>query len=121
MKNMDNEKMTELMISVCKSLTDEQKEKVKTSKKVKEMAECLGEMGVPLPNELMDSVTGGHDPSAQSVVLIDAIATAEAECKNCHKIFEYEYPWIGGMHDGPWNHPVPDYCPNCDPNVPRDR
>ena len=74
-----------------------------------------------IKDEELDKVTGGLDPSAQSEVLIDTIATAEAVCKKCGHTFTYEYPWIGGMHDGPWNHPVPDYCPNCAPNVMHDR
>lgn len=117
----ENRNSSEQTTNIPSGLTDEQKEDVKSRKDVNEPAERLGETGAPMPDELMEAVAGGVNVPAHTVVYIDAIATAKAECKNCHEVFEYEYPWTGGMHDGPWNHPVPDYCPKCDPNAPRDR
>ena len=117
----ENKNSSEQMTDILNGLTDEQKEKVKSCKDVNEPDKRNGELGTAMPDELMESVAGGLKASAQSEVLIDVIATATAECKKCHQVFEYEYHWVGGMHDGPWNHPVPDYCPKCDPNAPRDR
>lgn len=74
-----------------------------------------------LRDEDLEQVAGGLDPSAPTKVYIDAIATAEATCKRCGHSFTYKYYWQGGMHDGPWNHPVPDFCPNCDPNAEHER
>ena len=74
-----------------------------------------------LPDEELDAVSGGYKPTAQAEVLIDVITTADTVCKKCGKTFSYEYYWMGGMHDGPWNHPVPDLCPDCDPEVMHDR
>ena len=109
---MDNEKMTELMIGVCKSLTDEQKEKVKSCKNVNELAKCLGEMGVPLPNELMDAVSGG----AEMVQLpMDCIAWGTATCKSCGRPFSFPYYYnmvLDGHKDGAIY--APDLCPNCE-------
>ena len=41
------------------SLTDEQKEKAKACKSMDELTALAGQMGVELPDELLDSVAGG--------------------------------------------------------------
>ena len=51
--------MKELLKNLMNSLTDEQKEKAKTCKDLNELTACLGEMGVSLPDELLDAVAGG--------------------------------------------------------------
>ena len=111
MKNMDNEKMTELMISVCKSLTDEQKENVKSCKNVNELAECLGEIGVALPDELMEAVAGG----VMAYQPISGYMWAKTTCKSCGEPFWYQYYYnmvLDGHEDGgPYK---PDLCPNCE-------
>ena len=117
----ENKNLSEQMTEILNGLTDGQNEKAKDRKDVNEPAERIGEMGVSLSDDQLEAVAGGDNKVAQTEVFMDVIATAEAECKNCHKIFQYEYHWSGGLHDGPWNHPVPDYCPKCDPNVPHDR
>lgn len=51
--------MSDLLKSVVKGLNDEQKEKVKACKSPDEVIACLGELGVELPDELLDAVAGG--------------------------------------------------------------
>ena len=46
-----------------KYLTDEQKEKVKACKSPDEIIALLGEMGVELPDKLLDAVAGGAGDS----------------------------------------------------------
>ncbi len=57
---MENEKLSEQMIKVLNSLTDEQKEKAKACKDMNELTALLGQMGVELPDELLDAVAGGY-------------------------------------------------------------
>ena len=52
-------KLNEMLEKICASLTDEQKEKVKDCKDVNEFISALGEMGVALPDELLEAVAGG--------------------------------------------------------------
>jgi len=112
MKNMDNEKMNELIIGVCKSLTDDQKEKAKDCKDVNELAKCLGEMGVALPDELMEAVAGGAEMLYQP---ISGYMWAETTCKRCGDPFWYQYYYnmvLEGHKDGgPYK---PDFCPKCE-------
>ena len=54
-RNMPNEKMAELL----NGLTGEQKEKVKACKTVDELTSLLSGLGVALPDELLDNVSGG--------------------------------------------------------------
>lgn len=56
---MENKNLSEQIAKVLSGLTDEQKEKVKACKGLDEIAACLGEMGVALPDELLDGVAGG--------------------------------------------------------------
>ena len=56
---MDTEKMTELLKGLVGSLTDEQKEQAKACETVDELLALLGQMGVELPDELLDDVGGG--------------------------------------------------------------
>ena len=56
---MENEKLNEILGKVYASLTDEQKEKAKDCKDVNEFISALGEMGVALPDELLEAVAGG--------------------------------------------------------------
>ncbi len=56
---MDNKELSELLGRVIASLTDEQKEKVKGCETVDQLMAKLSEMGVELPDELLDQVGGG--------------------------------------------------------------
>ena len=56
---MENQEMKELLGNVIASLSDEQKEKVKACETVDQLMGQLGEMGVELPDELLDLVGGG--------------------------------------------------------------
>lgn len=57
-KNIDS-KLQEALKGFWESLTDEQKEKAKGCKNLKELTALLGGMGVALPDELLDEVAGG--------------------------------------------------------------
>ena len=66
----NNKKLAELVKKVCDSLTDEQKEKIKDVKDVGELLKALGEMGIELPDELLEAVSGGQlPPSPVQIVL----------------------------------------------------
>ena len=56
---MEEKKLIALLRDAFHTLNDEQKEKAKACKDVNELTECLGEMGVALPDELLDAVAGG--------------------------------------------------------------
>ncbi len=56
---MENKNLSEQMAEILNSLTDEQKEKVKACKDVSELTALLGEMGIALPDELLDAAAGG--------------------------------------------------------------
>ena len=57
--NMD-EKTKEALKSVYNNLTDEQKEKAKACKTYEEIMNFAGEEGIELPDDLVDSVSGGY-------------------------------------------------------------
>lgn len=65
---MDSEKLNELLKGIWESLTDEQKEKAKGCKNLKELTALLGGMGVALPDELLDAVVGGLTIRGKQVV-----------------------------------------------------
>ena len=56
---MENNKRNESLERVIASLTEEQKEKVAACKDMNELTALLGELGVELPDELLDDVGGG--------------------------------------------------------------
>ena len=56
---MEDNKRNELLEGLMGSLTDEQKEKTKDCKDMKEFIVRLGETGVELPDELLGEVSGG--------------------------------------------------------------
>ncbi len=51
--------LNEALKGIWDSLTDEQKEKAKACRSMDELAALAGQMGVELPDELLDSVAGG--------------------------------------------------------------
>ena len=59
---MDIEKSSELLGSIMDTLTDEQKEKVKACKDDKELMDLLAREGVELPDEALNSISGGGCP-----------------------------------------------------------
>lgn len=67
---------------------------MKACKDLKKLTACLGEMGVELPDELLDAASGGDNKTAHTAAYIDTTTTATTECKNCHRIFETS---IGGQ------------------------
>ena len=81
----------------------------------------LSDEGIELPEAQLGAVAGGLSPVPNTGNYIDAWTSAEAVCTKCGRTFTYWYYWLGGMHDGPWNHPVPELCPTCDPNVKKER
>ncbi len=58
---MEDNKRNESLERVIASLTEEQQEKVKACKDMDELTALLGELGVELPDELLDDVGGGLD------------------------------------------------------------
>ena len=56
---MENKAFEELLESVIKGLTDEQKKKAEACKDVNELIALLGKLGVDVPDKLMDAVAGG--------------------------------------------------------------
>ena len=57
---MENKDLNEQMTELVNGLTDEQKEKIKACKDLDELTALLGEMGVELPDELLNEVPGGY-------------------------------------------------------------
>ncbi len=58
---MEENKFDELLAGVLGTLTDEQKEQAKACESVDQLMKLLGELGVELPDELMDEVGGGFN------------------------------------------------------------
>ena len=85
----ENEKMDPKVLLALKgvydSLTDEQKEKAKNCKDVNELISALSEMGVALPDELLNAVTGGASYSYNSkkkcweIILKDGRSVIESD------------------------------------------
>ena len=61
---MEDNKLNESLERVIASLTEEQKEKVAACKDMNELTALLGELGVELPDELLDDVGGGFNLGA---------------------------------------------------------
>ena len=76
--NMD-EKTKEALKEIYENLTDEQKEKVKTCKDMDELMKLAGEWGMELPDELVDTVSGG------------------VSCDKCPDVEWYEFYTLWGM------------------------
>lgn len=57
---LENKNLSEQMAEILNSLTDEQKEKAKACKTPEELTGLLGELGVELPDKLLDAVAGGQ-------------------------------------------------------------
>jgi len=72
----------------------------------------LGEMDVELPDELLDTVTGGYHPRYEPMRGI--WVKAEAVCTRCQHPFTYWYWW--GEFGQSQCHNVPQLCPTCDPS-----
>lgn len=56
---MKKQKLNEMLKGIYDALTDEQKEKAKACKTIDELTALLGEMGIALPDELLDAAAGG--------------------------------------------------------------
>lgn len=106
---MEDKKLCEMFNKVLDSLTDEQKEKAKDCNNVKELCDVLSKMGVALPDELLEAVSGGGGPYPGRT---GVLASATSVCKKCGKPFSYFYFWTS-FGDSPDNHVVPLYCDKC--------
>ena len=65
-----NEKMKEALKNIYDNLTDEQKEKAKACKTNEELMDFAGKEGIELPDDLVESVSGGlgllhHHPDGE--------------------------------------------------------
>ena len=58
-ENKRANELNEALKGMWDSLTDEQKEKAKACKSMDELTVLAGQMGVELPNEMLDAVAGG--------------------------------------------------------------
>ena len=58
---MENNTLNDILERLVASLTEEQKEKVKDCQDLNELTARLGELGVELPDELLDDVGGGFN------------------------------------------------------------
>ncbi len=58
-ENKNASELNKALEGLWESLTDEQKEKAKACKSMDELTALAGQMGVELPDELLDSVAGG--------------------------------------------------------------
>ena len=56
---MDSKKTAEILKEIREHLPDEQKEKTKDCKTADELVSLLSELGVDLPDELLEAVSGG--------------------------------------------------------------
>ena len=56
---MEEKRIAESLNGIWDSLTDEQKEKAKACKTMDELIKLAGEEGIELPDEMLDSVSGG--------------------------------------------------------------
>ena len=112
---MENEKLNELLGKVYASLTDEQKEKAKDCKDVNEFISTLGEMGVALPDELLDAVAGGTNAVHRPM---EGLVWGKATCKRCGDTFGYQYYYNICLNvygeNGTQKQDRPDYCPKCE-------
>lgn len=96
---MDQQKMKELVMNLMHSLTSEQKEKVKACKNLNELTKCLGEMGVALPDELLDAVAGGVTMDE----FLCAVFQREWEIEQREHIDMYDFQGQQNAYDRAWN------------------
>lgn len=88
---MDESKMTELnkaLEGMWDSLTDEQKTKVKECQSMDELTALAGEVGVELPNEMLDAVAGGYSTGSYGYRAVSATQSSQycPYCKRKHNV-----------------------------------
>lgn len=98
---MENRNLSEQMAEVLNGLTDEQKEKAMACK-------TAGELGVALPDELLDEVAGGDDEQAAWIIkamnyewgppTYSSYPTADGSCPFCGKPKTYMYRMETGFY-----------------------
>ena len=88
-------KVLESLDGIYASLTDEQKEKAKGCKTVGELTSLLGELGIALPDELLDNVAGGG--MQEDLELIYKLERWDEVCKqrgiDVHDNYNRELVW----------------------------
>ena len=62
---MENKKLSELIEKALAGLTKEQKEKAQACKTMGELTALLGDLGVALPDEVLDAAAGGNQELGQ--------------------------------------------------------
>ena len=103
---MDEKKLNEQVDAAVVYLTDEQKKKVEDCKNMNDLIDLLGEMGVVLPDELMNAVAGGVIYQGEP-----GYSVLTTRCERCGHDFTYLDMWMPG-----WNcyKPIaPRYCTKC--------
>lgn len=112
---MEDKKLNDLLRDIWDSLTDEQKEKAKACKDVNELTKCLSEMGVELPDELLDAAAGGTNAVHRPM---EGWVWGSATCKRCGDTFAYQYYYNIVLNvygdNGSQEHDKPDFCPKCE-------
>ena len=88
---MENQKPNELLKGIFDSLTDEQKEKETTCKNSDELNTCLGELGVALPDELLDAVASGALVDFVSVALQPMLTNTDEASETQSKMTSFHF------------------------------
>ena len=97
-----DEKVEKVLNGDCDILTDEQKEKARACKDLGELTACLSQMGVALPDELLDAAAGGFDIHNYRMEIWYT-------CQDCHFMTE-----SGMLESRNWK------CPFCTHTVDRE-
>lgn len=104
-----------VMAAILESLTDAQKEQVKACKDTNELIAKLSEMGVALPDELLDAAVGGTNAVHRPM---EGWVWGTTTCKRCGDPFAYQYYYNICLNvygdNGSQEHDKPDYCPKCE-------
>ena len=75
---MESKKQNEQLAALLNGLTGEQKAKAKACKTVEELTSLLSDLGVPLPDELLDNVSGGGAQDEMDLLIL--LAKWDEEC-----------------------------------------
>ncbi|MBQ7670400.1 MAG: hypothetical protein IJS45_06740 [Clostridia bacterium] len=104
---MEEKKLNQLLLSAWNGLSDGQKKRVKECKNMNGQITLLCEMGVAMPDELLDSVSGGTPRPNPGKVTYTAV------CPICNQPYTYTKEWAFPP-DPNISAPIPH--PNCAPD-----
>ncbi len=95
-ENKSVNELNEAIKGIWESLTEEQKEKAKQCKSTDELTALAGQMGVELPDEILDVVAGGRRYGLTYGG--DAPTTAKAYCPYCKEVHTVKRADIPNYH-----------------------